>query len=460
MAAHGRRAARRRTTEVLSEFPGTPQDRWSRRPDDRVVQTTTRPLPPTHERPRHGAALVRVGGHHYGTNGTVGRDRRARLQRGGRPRRVDPPAARLPRPAASRWPGSSRSPTTPAPTGPGASPAAWPHELDGVQAIHLDQKGRGRALRAGVVGAATRRSSPTWTSTSRPTSTRCSRSSPRSCRATATSPSAPAWRRRLAGRARARSARRSPAATTSSCGRRCAAASPTPSAGSRRCAPTSPARCCRWSRTRAGSSTPSCSCSPSTTGCASTRCPSTGSTTPTRGSTWSAPRNADLQGVWRMLRRFARGEVATASRGTRRARGTRPPASASQLVRFASIGVVSTVVFALLFALLAGPLGSARRRRRRARRVLGRQHRRQPAAHVLAARARRARPPLPGRARDRGAARSRSRSSRCSLLEAAGVTSLPAMLAALTAANAVAALARFVLLRRWVFRRPRGEARR
>ena len=50
-------------------------------------------------------------------------------------------------------------------------------------------------------------------------------------------------------------------------------------------------RCSHWSRTRAGSSTPSCSCSPSTTGCASTRFRSTGSTTPSRGSTSSTPRS-------------------------------------------------------------------------------------------------------------------------------------------------------------------------
>jgi hypothetical protein len=51
------------------------------------------------------------------------------------------------------------------------------NELDGVQAVHLDQKGRGRALRA-TWSASTHRSSPTWMWTSPPTSTPCCRSSP------------------------------------------------------------------------------------------------------------------------------------------------------------------------------------------------------------------------------------------------------------------------------------------
>ena len=52
---------------------------------------------------------------------------------------------------------------------------------------------------------------------------------------------------------------------------------------------TSPSSCCRWSRTPAGSSTPSCWSSPSAAGCGSTRCRSTGSTTRTAGSTSSRP---------------------------------------------------------------------------------------------------------------------------------------------------------------------------
>ena len=80
-------------------------------------------------------------------------------------------------------------------------------------------------------------------------------------------------------------------------------ASPTRSAASRRSAPTAPASCCRSCTTARGSSTPSCSCSPSAPACASTRCRSTGSTIPTRASTSSrrrSPTSAASRG-WRAI---------------------------------------------------------------------------------------------------------------------------------------------------------------
>ncbi|HZP28621.1 MAG TPA: GtrA family protein, partial [Acidimicrobiia bacterium] len=155
---------------------------------------------------------------------------------------------------------------------------------------------------------------------------------------------------------------------------------------------------------------------------------------------------ADLKGIWRMVTRRPPDEPRL---------GSAPAAElgaqlGSQLVRFASIGVVSTIVFALLFALLAGPVGFV-------------------AADVVAlglcsvantAANRRLTFSLHGRS-------GRARHYRAALvlallplaltllallaLAVAGVTSLPATLAGLTAANGVAALARFVLLRRWVF---------
>jgi putative flippase GtrA len=156
---------------------------------------------------------------------------------------------------------------------------------------------------------------------------------------------------------------------------------------------------------------------------------------------------ADLHGIWRMVTTRARREPHVDGR-------TRTGTSAdvtSQLVRFASIGVVSTVVFAVLFALLAGPLGFV-------------------AADVVAlgicsiantAANRRLTFSLHGRT-------GRARHYRAALvlallplaltlltllvLAVVGVTSLPATLLCLTAASAVAALARFVLLRQWVFR--------
>ncbi|MCU1366204.1 MAG: Undecaprenyl-phosphate mannosyltransferase [Ilumatobacteraceae bacterium] len=79
----------------------------------------------------------------------------------------------------------------------------------------------------------------------------------------------------------------------------------------------------------------------------------------------------DLAGMWRMIRRFARNDAAlpagsigcdaVAVDGTAVAvpsanvPGQRP--FAEQLVRFGSIGLVSSAVFALGFVLLAGPLG-------------------------------------------------------------------------------------------------------
>ena len=66
----------------------------------------------------------------------------------------------------------------------------------------------------------------------------------------------------------------------------------------------------------------------------------------------------DLKGVSRMIRRFARNQgwiEEPASTGDRRR--AVPTELGGQLVRFASIGLVSTVVFAVLFAVLRAPLG-------------------------------------------------------------------------------------------------------
>jgi len=163
---------------------------------------------------------------------------------------------------------------------------------------------------------------------------------------------------------------------------------------------------------------------------------------------------ADLQGVWRLVARRPRAEAPV---GQAVGQDVDDGASATgdgdlpgQLVRFASIGAVSTIVFAVLFALLASPIGLV-------------------AADVVAlaicsvantAANRRLTFSLHGRS-------GRARHYRAALvvallpltltlltllvLAAAGVTSLPATLAGLMVANGVAALARFVLLRHWVF---------
>ena len=159
---------------------------------------------------------------------------------------------------------------------------------------------------------------------------------------------------------------------------------------------------------------------------------------------------ADLQGIGRMVRSFARGGGLVPA--TNADRDRRPDADlAGQLVRFASIGGVSTVVFALLFAVLAGPLGPV-------------------AANVVALGActfantaanRRLTFALRGR---RGRRRSYAAGTALTVLPlaatlgvlfvlgVAGVTSLTAQLVALTATNAAATLGRFLALRHWVFR--------
>jgi putative flippase GtrA len=156
----------------------------------------------------------------------------------------------------------------------------------------------------------------------------------------------------------------------------------------------------------------------------------------------------DLRGVWRMIRRFARGDgELSRTRGT----PTADPRLGSQVVKFASIGVVSTVVFAVLFALLDGPLGPV-------------------AADVLAllvcafantAANRRLTFALRGRAgRVRHYAAGTALGllplgltlAALGLLSVAGAPSLTVTLVTLTAANLLATAARFLLLRNWVFR--------
>ena len=159
--------------------------------------------------------------------------------------------------------------------------------LGGVRAVHVPEKGRGRALRQ-VWAPATPPWSPTWTSTCPPAWRRCCRWSRPCCRATATWPSAPAWPTAPPWSG-GRGGSSSRAATTCCCAPPCGPASATPSAASRRAGPRSCGRCSRPSRTRPGSSTPSCCWPPSAAACASTRSRSTGSRTPTAGSTWSGP---------------------------------------------------------------------------------------------------------------------------------------------------------------------------
>jgi putative flippase GtrA len=163
----------------------------------------------------------------------------------------------------------------------------------------------------------------------------------------------------------------------------------------------------------------------------------------------------DLRGVWRMVRRFALGDGELSdiggTRGAAHARVPVDPRLGPQVVRFAWIGIVSTVVFAALFALLDGPLGpvgadvvallvcafanTAANRR---------------LTFALRGRAGRARHYVAGTLL--GLLPLGLTLAALAVLATLGVSSLAVTLITLTAANLLATVARFLLLRHWVFR--------
>ena len=167
---------------------------------------------------------------------------------------------------------------------------------------------------------------------------------------------------------------------------------------------------------------------------------------------------ADLRGIWRMARTVATGRavLSGSARFDRRAPFARSDAVdadlGGQLARFASIGIVSTIVFAVLFVALSGPLGlygadvvaltlcslantAANRRLTFSLRGRSQRARHYSAGLVLAA--------LP----------LALTVLTLLVLSAVGSTSLITALLALTAVNGAATVVRFVLLRTWVFRR-------
>ena len=163
---------------------------------------------------------------------------------------------------------------------------------------------------------------------------------------------------------------------------------------------------------------------------------------------------ADLRGVWRMARSVASGRAALArSESIDRSVRLEPSDGdlGGQLARFASIGIVSTILFATLFVALSGPIGrfgadivalticsiaNTAANRRLTFALRGRSGR---ARHFSAGLA-------------IGALPLALTLLTLLVLAAAGSTSLLTALAALTAVNGFATLARFVLLRSWVFR--------
>ena len=159
--------------------------------------------------------------------------------------------------------------------------------------------------------------------------------------------------------------------------------------------------------------------------------------------------SADLQGIWRMVKRLAGGSLHVDSLAGRP--GRVQPSLTGQLVRFASIGLLSTALFSLLFYALAGQIGAV-------------------AAGVTAmvicslantAANRRVTVALRGRAdlvRHHAAALAVNllplalTTGTLVALEMLGTDDRGVQLVAVTAANAGATAARFVLLRIWVFR--------
>ena len=159
---------------------------------------------------------------------------------------------------------------------------------------------------------------------------------------------------------------------------------------------------------------------------------------------------ADLLGIWRMIGRIAAGRASVDGRPVAGHRADDGP-PAAQLARFASIGVVSTALFAALLAVLIGPLG-----------VVGGDIVALAACAVANTAAnRRLTFSLQGRA---GRARQYTGSLllaglplaltllAAAALSIAGMATAPVQVPTLVAASAAAAVGRFVLLRRWVFR--------
>jgi putative flippase GtrA len=165
---------------------------------------------------------------------------------------------------------------------------------------------------------------------------------------------------------------------------------------------------------------------------------------------------ADLRGILRVLGRVARGRASLSSAS--RTSDAYAPGLGSQVVRFASIGLVSTVVFGLLFALLAGPLGAFGADVV----ALGLCSIANTAANRRVTFAYRGRT---GRARHLAAGLALAALplgltlTTLLALASLGVRSLEAQLAALTLANAIATGARFTLLRLWVFKPPVASSR-
>jgi putative flippase GtrA len=157
----------------------------------------------------------------------------------------------------------------------------------------------------------------------------------------------------------------------------------------------------------------------------------------------------DLRGIWRLVRRFASGQGRLPVDALPAPQAA--PGLAGQLARFAGIGATTSALFALLFVVLAPSIGPVVADTL-ALAVCG-------LVNTIANRRvtflRRGRP---GRRRQYAAGMTVASMSvvmtvaALLALGALGVTSVAAELVVLSAVNAVAAVGRFVVLRRWAFR--------
>jgi putative flippase GtrA len=164
----------------------------------------------------------------------------------------------------------------------------------------------------------------------------------------------------------------------------------------------------------------------------------------------AATARADLAGIARLMAAFALGKDAVVAPSLARRRHLVRPLG-ERLVRFGSIGVVSSVVFAAVVALLASPLGvlpaavvslalctlaNTAANRRMTFAMTGRGNRLRQHVRALAV----------------GLVPLVTTFSALGLLAWADVRSLGAIVAVLTVINAAVGVARFVLVDRWVFR--------
>ena len=294
---------------------------------------------------------------------------------------------------AARTRSGSPSPTTPAPTAPSPSPTGWPHELPdvrgGAPARRRAAAGRCATVwsrlgrrRAGLHGRRPVHRPGRAAAAGRPAGLRPLRPGDRH----------PAGAR-LPGRPRRASGRSSRAATTCSCAARWPPGSPTPSAGSRRSAATWPEQLLPLVEDTGWFFDTELLVLAERSGLRIHEVPVDWVDDPDSRVDIVATAVADLRGVVaRRARRWPPGgcrspSCARSSAGRRSAPPAEVPGDADpQLVRFAAVGVASTLAY-----LAAVPAAAARPRRpggqpARAAAHRGRQHRGEPAAHLRRAR--------------------------------------------------------------------------